>query len=706
MVDLATVPPGIDHQISVKFTDLRGFGLIAELPVNALKFSKVLNGVGPIEGYLNVEDEDVRKSPWLSATAPNLTGAFVDIDGSPMFGGRVTGRKYQMSMGRATLTGTDFNAYQAQRLQARDYTAYRDPEGNAWSSKAPVTSIAYWLLRQAYNQALSIPIGVALEGEEPDEEHWIAFSAPAAQQQTLSSMISQLAELGYLTGIDYASDVAYTPGGLIVPTTTLSYPRRGVSGPNPVVIDVSSALDLEYDEDGGEQADRIVGIAGATKDRSNSDVYPPAQALGYPLLEAQVSLPALAPTEGSSGPALEGFVGGALAMRAFPLTVPVVTLPLFGEPSIHEVDVGQDVLLKVPLIAGEQPYQNPRFPKGLLFRFRIVRIDVVVPDDGEPTMALTLNLPPSIAPVEPPETESSGGSGSEGEEKEREEQAEKEQEEKERQEEKEKEEKEEAEQREKEEAEEKEQREKEEQELKETEKEKEEREEREKSEGETRTKEEERERAEREKREAKEREEGGGSEKAREKAEKEEAKERKEREEKEKKKREEGEKKERKERKEREEAEKKEKTKKEEREEKEEEEKRHEEETPEEKEERAKKEGEEEKARKTKKEEEEKLTKLLGEGRIGAAFNVHEGTIGGVEIDCLKDESRTIGDTFVDAADATGIPSGTVEIVLTSEEDGDQHPTISLVGTNAVITAVGISGRAVNSSWTCKCYSD
>jgi hypothetical protein len=85
------------------------------------------------------------------------------------------------------------------------------------------------------------------------------------------------------------------------------------------------------------------------------------------------------------------------------LTAPVVTLPLFGEPSIFDLDVGMEVLLKSPTGEGDLPFNCPRFPNGLSERFRIVRIDVDVPDEGVPTMAIALNVPAFLTPVEPPE---------------------------------------------------------------------------------------------------------------------------------------------------------------------------------------------------------------------------------------------------------------------------------------------------------------
>jgi len=53
-------------------------------------------------------------------------------------------------------------------------------------------------------------------------------------------------------------------------------------------------------------------------------------------------------------------------------------------------------------VAGAQPGSNPRFPEGLKYLFRSSRIDVTIPDEGVPTMALTLNTLPSTIPLQPP----------------------------------------------------------------------------------------------------------------------------------------------------------------------------------------------------------------------------------------------------------------------------------------------------------------
>jgi len=394
-----------DPRITCRFAGLLSFSPIADLPLNGLTFSKVLNGVGSWAGSLPVEDPGVRGTAWINATAPNLTSMWVDIDGALMYGGRSLTRQYQLASGKVALGGTDFCGYFAQRLQARDYTSYVDPDGHAWATTgAPALRIAYYVLSQALAKRFSIPLKIVTSGAEAGAGFWLTISLPGAQQQTLASILSQMQELGYMVGIDYTQDVAYV-GGELTATCTLSYPRRG-SEAEPLTIDLSQALDVQYDEDGTEQADRVVVLAGATTVRSKGEVWGPAQVAGYPLLEAQVSRTALAPLQkGVERSALEAYVSGELTTNAYPLVAPTVTLPLFGEPSILQLDVGQEVYLVSSAGAGDVPPDNPRFPNGLKQLFRIVRIDCTVPDEGVPTMTLTLNIPAFSTPVEPPETE-------------------------------------------------------------------------------------------------------------------------------------------------------------------------------------------------------------------------------------------------------------------------------------------------------------
>lgn len=139
--------PDAGHEIVIIFTEALNFGeRLGEYPVHNLHFEKVINGSGAWSCELDVEElthaeyspeneNDVKD--WRFATKVNARCAWVLIDGTPMFGGLITGRKYVMSTGKVSLSGTDFVGYLAKRLQAKDYENYQDSEGDRWNEGPP-----------------------------------------------------------------------------------------------------------------------------------------------------------------------------------------------------------------------------------------------------------------------------------------------------------------------------------------------------------------------------------------------------------------------------------------------------------------------------------------------------------------------------------------------------------------------------------------
>jgi hypothetical protein len=410
MPSSALVPAGVDHSVTYKFTDIFRFDqLLAELPLaDTTTFSLVTNGTGPWAGTLDIEDLQVQESNWIRATQKWRAAMWVDIDGQLVYGGPVTGRKYDEVTGKVSLSGSDFCVYLSQRVQAVDYKEYTDPEGHKWweDPGAPVPRIAYYLLKQALEKQYSVPIDIAVDETVVDEEYWITFVAPITQQQYLASMLTQLQQLGYLVGVDYAADVEYVAGVPSV-TITLSYPRRGSTTSLPVIETSAPAGSMEYDEDGTQMGNRVIEQTGTIVSEDASDIAsgewgPAMSEEGYPLLEKVVSHAALSSTA-ASAKVLQAYVAADLATYAYPLLAPVVPLPMFGTPSLDELTpVGGDVMLKIPTAAGDVPPNNPRFPSGLEYRFRNVRLDCSIPSEGVPTMSATLNIPPGTVPPVPP----------------------------------------------------------------------------------------------------------------------------------------------------------------------------------------------------------------------------------------------------------------------------------------------------------------
>jgi hypothetical protein len=399
---MATYIDGVEYPITYKFTNLMKGGLLAELPLNNTTFNLVLNGSGAWNASLNVENKQTRETNWVAATNVWRTAVWIDIEGTLIYGGPVTGRVYDEAKGTVALSGCDFYGYCAHRRQAGNYEAYTDPESHAWATTgAPVATIAYWLLTQAMAVPYSIPIEIVAASQPTPSEFWITFSAPLQQNQTLETMLTQLHNLGYLVGCDIAQEVRYVAG---VPTVSIGvfYPRRGRTVAESGLV-IEGRLGMQYEEDGTQQSNGVIEQVGGTGATAQESIETfPLQNEEYPLLEQIVSHASVSPTT-QSETVLQAYAKGDLAVYTYPLTTPVVNMAMFDKPSIVDLaNVGDNARLRIAKQAGEMPNNNPRFPNGLAFDYRTVHIEGIVPDEGKPTMNVTLNIPPSETPITPP----------------------------------------------------------------------------------------------------------------------------------------------------------------------------------------------------------------------------------------------------------------------------------------------------------------
>lgn len=385
------------HTVTCFATDLggNGFQRIADLPFTGVTYTQILNGVGEFQGTLNVEDPRVRNLNWINATLPWAAAIWVDIDGALQFGGPVIDQHYSMSNGTVTVRAQDFYGYTSSLLQAFDYST------NWASTPASAGDIAYQVLTDALAQTYAIPIGVTAAPEAPSQ-FYITATFPATQAQTCNSIVTQLMQLGYQVGIDFACVPAYV-NGVPIPGIQLFYPRAGISGGYQgygIVIDVTQALEFEYDLSGVGQSNTVIEMASASGASTVGYAWQPALQGGAPLLEQVISHAAFSPVA-ETPTVLSAFADGDLAVYTYNIAAPTVTLPLFGQTlPIGSFTVGDDVTLYVP----QTSYlpSNPRFVNGMEYNFRIVRCDVTIADEGLSTMELTLNVPPDTQPNPPP----------------------------------------------------------------------------------------------------------------------------------------------------------------------------------------------------------------------------------------------------------------------------------------------------------------
>lgn len=264
--------------------------------------------------------------------------------------------------------------------------------------------VAYWLIKEALEKANSLPITVSYEGDlEPEE--LIAYSAPEGQAQTITSMIAPLQEMSLFWGFDYRTIYSKDVAGNLTAEIRLAYPCFGWEKEAENPIELSQALDMEYTEDGTEQANLVQGRAGgASEEISIEDGF---YAKETPRLEATANMPAVSEQttkyddEQFIKAILRATVIGQEATQAFPLTTIVLTLPMFGTPSILDLVEGENYPFVIPTSGGDIAQNNPRFPEGYPDEvpsendlWQLTRIDADVPDEGVPTMKLTLVRPP------------------------------------------------------------------------------------------------------------------------------------------------------------------------------------------------------------------------------------------------------------------------------------------------------------------------
>jgi hypothetical protein len=239
------------------------------------------------------------------------------------------------------------------------------------------------------------------------------------QFQTVDSIYTGLAMMGYGSGFDYSWDVMFQEGS----TRPLVFfnmftPRKGRLWPDSgVVVDLEQATEWNYTEDALSQAIGLVesgtGSGGTiTTVESRSGLV---TGDGYLPVELTKSH-----TEINSLDQLQEIAIGELGAVVWPVSTLVVTLPLIlhepepGEPNppgirIAALNTGDDV--KVVVGVGNLPVAglpiDPRWPNGLNFIFELQAWRATIAPSGVSTVEMTFGVPPSemtgtMLPPRPP----------------------------------------------------------------------------------------------------------------------------------------------------------------------------------------------------------------------------------------------------------------------------------------------------------------
>ena len=459
-VAVPAIPPVFDplsnHSIRYLLTTLDPVGgqvgqVIAELPCTSVTFSLTINQAGPFSATFSIEDWTMRYgTDWIKATNPGKTFFWVEVDGVLMYGGRVQQRDPVDSQGNVTIIGEDFYGYWVQRLQApQDYGSYQltytTNAGVTHSYSLPLLGgpaplIAWRLFRVAAAQPdslsnLTFPQHGRGLGTTSDPDEWISvspeqitFSSPLSSMATIDSLVQELTALGFGVGLEISSGFEFDGAGNPHAYTYLDFPRLGTAladytNPGgPPVLDLSTALDVKWNEDASSQATAIVEMLGAAGGNSADEVFyrPAIDDYHYPLTEAPITHTTTPPTIGANTVQAQ-LEKGDRVTHSFPQVAPVVTLPAFPVAFTGTdfnlttgigTQLGNDVTVWNPVnrqadLAGGGTYTGavsslPFPPPGFSLTMRVVRIDVTINDSGVSTMDLTLNQPPADVVPPPP----------------------------------------------------------------------------------------------------------------------------------------------------------------------------------------------------------------------------------------------------------------------------------------------------------------
>lgn len=382
------------NPFTYRFYDWLSGDFLGTLPLAGVTFSKKLNTPGTFTGKLNLLDQKIQALDPYSMILPGRTIVVVDLAGSAVWGGPLWSDPYDQAQANATpVNASEAWSYFAQRVQAQDYT--NPPAGAHWNTNpADPLKIAAQIVADAiapttsgFGTATGFPLTIAVNGATPSDA-WVSQSYPMTQVQTIDTIVTQLAQMGYGQGFDFGIDVAYNTD--LVPTFTLNldYPVRGHQV-DPDSLAILRAMAYTYPRDATLMADIVFETGGGAATAPTEAFNLPALEAGYPILERVISY------SNVTAPAvLEGLAQSDIGLYGWPVATPTLTIPAVGSPTLTDYTVGDVVRWVIP--------PDERFPAGLDWYWRITGIDVTVPDDGIATAMLTLNVPVGSGAGAPP----------------------------------------------------------------------------------------------------------------------------------------------------------------------------------------------------------------------------------------------------------------------------------------------------------------
>jgi hypothetical protein len=360
---------------------------IAQLDLRDLKFGQRLNGIGTIDGVL---DLPAPITPAARVQGTVLNDAVdecrrllvIERDGVVVADGIVWAAPWT----------TDEDGREVRKIKASSLWSYfrrRFITARSAFTAVDQLTIARTLITNA--QAASggniiVTHNATLSGVTRDRTY------ESFELKRVAEAVEQLA--GVEGGFDFAIDCHWDPAtGALVRTLNMAYPRRGrsFSQTGHVFALGRNIIDLEWPTDGTETANRVWGIgAGEGKsmliaaETDATQIQPlTSGGPGYPLLEDSFTN-----KDVTVRSTLSAQARARLTAQARPVVLPKITVAADVDPVLGSYITGDAARIIIP------PNTSPRFPDGLDTYRRIVGWDVTVDDQGGESVDLLLGEEP------------------------------------------------------------------------------------------------------------------------------------------------------------------------------------------------------------------------------------------------------------------------------------------------------------------------
>ena len=359
-------------------TDLRTGTRIAELPLNGLSYSSVLNGAGELSGSLP-----------LPATDPQLASVFndavdevrrqivVERDGVPVWCGPVWAAPYSdESQVREVRAAETWSYFRRRTISTRRVLRGVDQ-----------CAIARQLVDDAQAVTggnIAVTVGAETCGVTRD------FNAEVYERKNVAGEVETLAELS--NGFDFSIDPSWDANGDLVKRFSLFYPRKGrrfTETGHVFEVGRNNVIGWDWPTDGTRYANRVTvtgagdGASTLSAQRTDSTqlVALSAGGPGYPLVEEVVSQ-----TQEAVSANLVARAQQDLTTFARPVVVPKLVVRADVDPVFGSYTIGDACRFIC------QPGLSPRFPDGIDTYRRIVGWTVRVSDEGSEEIDLLLGV--------------------------------------------------------------------------------------------------------------------------------------------------------------------------------------------------------------------------------------------------------------------------------------------------------------------------